>query len=289
MNMQKEQKRRVEVVPYDSRWPAMFEAEKDVLASILGDGCIAIHHVGSTSVPGLAAKPYIDIVAVAKARNNAVEILQNAGYTYRGEWNIPLKCGFTKRNGRNVNLHMFFDEQHPEIELNLLFRDYLRTHTKTCEEYASLKMEILQDESSQERVGKLSFPVYTLRKREFIDDVLRKAGFNRLRVLKCLTETEWAKAIEFREKCFVKSGEAGLPQLEKDDPAQEHFVLYHGVDIIGYAHISLNPGKDTAAEIRILETSEEEANTWFLKVLTEWIKIHGYDGAHEFTKVHVSL
>jgi GrpB-like predicted nucleotidyltransferase (UPF0157 family) len=95
-------------------------------------------HVGSTSVSGLAAKPKIDIVAVAKDRKRAIIDSEKVGYAHRGEWNIPLKCGFTKRGATSVNLHLFFDEDHPGVELNLKFRDYLRAHSDVCAQYAAI-------------------------------------------------------------------------------------------------------------------------------------------------------
>jgi GrpB-like predicted nucleotidyltransferase (UPF0157 family) len=78
-----------------------------------------------------------------------------------------LKYGFTKRDNICVNLHVFFEEDHPEIELNLLFRDYLRAHLDARNEYATLKIKILQDESSQEKTGIL--PAYIIIKRSLID------------------------------------------------------------------------------------------------------------------------
>jgi GrpB-like predicted nucleotidyltransferase (UPF0157 family) len=92
----------IEVVPYDENWPKIFEAEKEMISAALGDNCVMIHHVGSTAVPELAAKPTIDIVAVAADRGIAIIDLEKVGYAHKGEWNIPLKCGFTKRGSINV-------------------------------------------------------------------------------------------------------------------------------------------------------------------------------------------
>lgn len=57
---------RITVVPYDPNWPNIFEAEATCIKKALADNCIALHHVGSTSVPGLAAKPKIDLIAVGR-------------------------------------------------------------------------------------------------------------------------------------------------------------------------------------------------------------------------------
>ena len=140
--------KKIEVVEYNPEWPMIFENEKIAILEALKDNCAAIHHVGSTSVPELIAKPKIDIIAVANNRTNAIKDLEKIGYSYDGEWNIPLQCGFAKRNGTYVNLHMFFELDHPEIELNLSFRDYLRTHTEAKIAYGNLKKEILCNEEN---------------------------------------------------------------------------------------------------------------------------------------------
>jgi GrpB-like predicted nucleotidyltransferase (UPF0157 family)/GNAT superfamily N-acetyltransferase len=273
----------IEVVPYNPHWPKMFEVEKAIISNALGNNCVAIHHIGSTAVPGLAAKPKIDIIAVAKDRKSAIENLEKAEYSYQGEWNIPLKCGFIKRGTINVNLHVFFDENHPEIDLNLRFCDYLRTHPDACREYGALKTEILQDNSAHEKVGKLSFPIYTIRKRKFIDDVINQTGFNRLRVLKCITDDEWNAAKLFRQKYFFDERGISDPyQWTFDNKSHEHFLLYQGTKIIGYAHIQLWP--ESRAALRIIMLFEEYRHknfgSYFLEIIEKWLKVHDYKSLH---------
>jgi GrpB-like predicted nucleotidyltransferase (UPF0157 family) len=225
---------KIEVAPYDPHWPELFESEKAILRPILTE----IHHVGSTSVPGLAAKPKIDIVAVAIDQNNFVSNLESVGYAYRGSWNVPLKYGFTKRGITDVNLHVFLDPDHPEIGLNLVFRDYLRTHPDVRDEYAAVKREILKAEDAQEKIN--GFPVYTIRKRDFIDGVIKAMRYNRLRVLKCITE---------KESSFIKNFQEGY----------EYFILYKGADIIGYA--AVRNGEVTEYHAPDTESSEYLLNT----------------------------
>jgi GrpB-like predicted nucleotidyltransferase (UPF0157 family) len=256
----------IEVISYDPNWPTMFETEKEIISAALGDNCVAIHHIGSTSVPGLAAKPKIDIVAVAKDRKKAIIDLEKVGYAHRGEWNIPLKCGFTKRGSVNANLHMFFDENHPEVELNLKFRDYLRDHPDVCDEYAALKIKILEDEDAHQKYEKSPLPIYTIRKRAFIDNIIKNTGFNRLRVLKCATENEWNAAKNFREKHTDHAIDTG--------PNHEHFVLYHGVEIIGYADIFIV--SESEAKLSVFENFDSEAIPYFLDIIKEWMGIHEY-------------
>ncbi len=221
----------IKVVVYNENWPLMFGSEKSKIQNVLKEDRIEIHHIGSTSVPGLAAKPKIDIIAIAKNRKDIIPKMKTIGYQYKGEWNIPFKYGFAKRGDLDVNLHMFFDKNHPEIELNLKFRDYLRTHSEAREAYKNIKYEILNDPNSHIKTGKLNVPIYTLRKREFIDSIIRKMGYNRLRVMKCLTDNEWQKAELF---CNHK-----IKNEERMGENLEYFLLYKGVDIISCAKIDI--------------------------------------------------
>ena len=257
--------KKIAIVPYDSSWPKLFEKEKAVICGALGENCVAIHHIGSTSIPGVYSKPKIDIVAVAKNRNLAISDMKKVGYEYRGEWNIPLKCGFTKRDSVNidVNLHMYFDENHPEIELNLAFRDYLRYHSDARDKYSAIKKAILADDESHQRIGKLSFPVYTIRKRVFIDNILQIIGYNRQRVLKCLTEEECEVANKLRAR-----NSRGPTNF--DDKNHEHFVLYRGVKIIGYSDINVAAG----FSYEIYTDNDKEGESFLEKIVTQWIAVH---------------
>ncbi|MDR0340210.1 MAG: GNAT family N-acetyltransferase [Puniceicoccales bacterium] len=270
----------ISIVPYDENWPALFETERSIIANALGDNCIAIHHIGSTAVLGLAAKPKIDIIAVAKDRTSAIGGLEVAGYVHRGEWNIPLKCGFSKMGTPDVNLHLFFDKNHPEIELNLLFRDHLRANRDCRDAYAALKMEILKDETSHQRVGKNAFPLYTLRKGTFIKAIAKELGFNRLRILKCTTDDEWNAVKILRQGTFFdKPGVADPHFWTFDHPEHEHFVLYHGVKIVGCAQIQFR-AKTADALLRTIAITEESRGqgfgSEFLRNIEEWLKVHNY-------------
>ena len=126
------------VLPYNPDWPKIFEAESQKIKNALGDNCVAIHHIGSTSVPGLSAKPVIDMIGVIKDPEKAIQQLESLGFKYKDEYNIPMRLYFNRSEGIDTNLHVY-QEGHPEIELNLLFRDYLRDHPKVREEYAKFK------------------------------------------------------------------------------------------------------------------------------------------------------
>lgn len=136
---------------YSPTWPAEFAAEADRLRALLGNELVAVHHIGSTSVPGLASKPVIDLLPAVRQ----IELLDErtpalvvAGYRVWGEYGIPgrrfyTKDQFTKDNDacRTHNVH-FFAEGSPEIERHLAFAAYLRNHDDVRREYEALKRQI---------------------------------------------------------------------------------------------------------------------------------------------------
>jgi GrpB-like predicted nucleotidyltransferase (UPF0157 family) len=130
---------------YSPAWPTEFEREAEKLRALLGEELLHTHHIGSTSVPGLAAKPIIDLLPIVRdigQMDAAAERFGAAGYKIWGEYGIPGRRFFTKdRDGlRTHNLH-FFQAGFPEIERHLSFVAYLRAHPAICDEYAALKRE----------------------------------------------------------------------------------------------------------------------------------------------------
>jgi GrpB-like predicted nucleotidyltransferase (UPF0157 family) len=130
----------IEIVPYNPEWPKIYEQEAGPIQLALGKPCLAIHHFGSTSIPGLCAKPKIDILAVVRSFA-AIDAssLKKIGFENRGEV-IPTGRYFVKDSPR-IHLHLF-EEGNPLIARNLLFCDYLRTHPEDREAYAALKMKL---------------------------------------------------------------------------------------------------------------------------------------------------
>lgn len=274
--------KKIEVVPYSEEWPRLYQAEVQAIAAVLGDNLVSIHHIGSTSVPGLAAKPKIDIVAEVKDGESTIDALRHAGYEYKGEWNIPFKFGYAKRDGVSVNLHVY-EEGHPEVELNLRFRDFLRKNDAVRDEYASVKATLLQDETSFEKKKGQRFSGYNLGKDEFISQALKKAGFDRLRFLKCTHHNEWKAARDLRQKYFF-----GLASLDDpytwtfDHKDHEHFVLYKGMDIIGYAHVQFWPEDRAAIRILVIDEAErgQSKGSLFLGLVEKWLAKSGVRSVH---------
>jgi len=162
----------IEIADYDPAWPGAYERERAAIAGALGDLVFAIEHVGSTSVPGLGAKPIIDImVGLRELADHARSVppLQAIGYLHKGEHGIPERHYFRKpvRGPRTHQIHMV--EQGRDFWLrHLLFRDYLRRHPEEAAAYQRLKVGLAA------RFG-TDVEAYTEAKTEFIQSALAKA------------------------------------------------------------------------------------------------------------------
>ena len=132
----------VEVVPYNPSWPTQFEAEAQALRTLLGGGIENIHHIGSTSVPGLAAKPIIDIILEVNEIStlDAMKMkFENLGYEVMGEYGIPRRRYFRKGGARRTHHIHAFASGDNHVARHLAFRDYLRAHPTVAKEYAEVK------------------------------------------------------------------------------------------------------------------------------------------------------
>lgn len=137
-------KRRIVVVPYDPRWADLFAQERAAIVQACGCRVSAVHHIGSTAVPGLAAKPIIDIRAVLQEPEDGVlciKPLGRLGYGFRCANGIDGRYYFTKGNPRSRHLHMY-PSDHPEVGRHLRFRDYLRSDPDAAAAYADLKLRL---------------------------------------------------------------------------------------------------------------------------------------------------
>ncbi|MCL4827001.1 MAG: GNAT family N-acetyltransferase [Caldilinea sp.] len=138
----------VEVVPYDPDWRQRFETEAAAVRAALGDALLGVEHIGSTSVPGLPAKPIIDMMPLVRdvrEVDRRISAMAAAGYTPRGEFGLPGRRYFVKgpAHARLVHCHIYAADN-PEVERHLAFRNYLRTHPAERDAYAQLKMQLAQ-------------------------------------------------------------------------------------------------------------------------------------------------
>ncbi|MCO7225685.1 GrpB family protein [Pleionea sp. CnH1-48] len=137
--------RRVIVKEFDDRWPAMFKDEKQRIFSALGtQNILAIHHIGSTSVPGLSAKPIIDIlmeVACLNRLDNSSDKIAALGYICKGEYGLKGRRYFYRGNEKRTHHLHTYQQGDVSIKRHLAFRDYLLAHKDVCQRYAEIKRE----------------------------------------------------------------------------------------------------------------------------------------------------
>lgn len=160
---------------YDPRLPILYEEEKVKILSVVERKVVAIEHIGSTAVPGLGAKPIIDIMIAIRHLadvESCVQPLQCINYEYMGEYGIPGRYLFRKPPGsllsvtRTHNLHMV--EQGSDFwERHLLFRDFLRVHPEVAKQYYELKKELATKYGSDR-------DAYSEAKTSFIESVIDK-------------------------------------------------------------------------------------------------------------------
>ena len=161
------------VLPYDPNWKTEFERIRDYLLEQIGDLVLEIKHVGSTSVPGLCAKPIIDIVAVMDSYDVFPEIiarLEKVGFEHRGDQGIKEREVFKRLIPDDfMDYHFYvYPKDSEENRHQTIFRNALLNNKDIADEYGKLKMRLI-DEVNGDRVR------YTDSKTDFIEGVISKA------------------------------------------------------------------------------------------------------------------
>ena len=131
----------VRIAEYDSRWPVLFHNEQLRILERCGSLGLKMEHVGGTSIPGMCAKPVVDIAAARRPEVSAADCiaaLREAGYEHRGQRGVPGREFFSRGQPRQYHLHLVEDEGTLWREY-LAFRDYLRAHAETARSLADLK------------------------------------------------------------------------------------------------------------------------------------------------------
>jgi GrpB-like predicted nucleotidyltransferase (UPF0157 family) len=134
------------LVDYDPEWPRRFQREEERIRAALGPDVLQLEHAGSTSVPGLAAKPIIDIILVVPDSTDEgayVPALEAAGYVLRIREPDWYEHRMFRERDTNVNLHVF-SARCEEVEKMLIFRDWLRENQADRELYERTKRELVQ-------------------------------------------------------------------------------------------------------------------------------------------------
>ena len=167
----------IQISAYDESWPDAFLNEKAEISKALNDHeVLAIEHFGSTAIPGLAAKPIIDILvavpALADARRSFVPILQGLEYVFWEDNPKTDRLFFVKGMppyGERRTHHLHVAERPSEMWSRLKFRDYLRTHDDERDAYAGLKWDLAAKYSNDREA-------YTAAKSEFVARIMRLAA-----------------------------------------------------------------------------------------------------------------
>jgi GrpB-like predicted nucleotidyltransferase (UPF0157 family) len=161
----------ITIAEYDPQWPEQFRRIERELRSALGELAVAVEHVGSTSVPGLAAKPIIDVNVVIDspaALPTVIDRLAAAGYQHRGDLGIVGRDAFKAPPGEPQRHVYVCARDATALHEQLAFRDFLRESPQAAEAYAALKREIAAS-CNGDRTA------YTERKTEFVRDALSQA------------------------------------------------------------------------------------------------------------------
>jgi GrpB-like predicted nucleotidyltransferase (UPF0157 family) len=158
------------VSEYDPAWPRAFARIRSRIAPVLAGVAIAIEHVGSTSVPGLSAKPIVDIDVIVRADGvaAAIERLASLGYEHQGDLGVPQREAFRHAHAPAHHLYVCV-EGRPHLLNHLAFRDALRADSELAREYGNLKRELAR-----------RFPndidAYVAGKTAFVTSVLERTG-----------------------------------------------------------------------------------------------------------------
>jgi GrpB-like predicted nucleotidyltransferase (UPF0157 family) len=169
-------KRPVMIVDYDPQWPIIFEEEKAKILGVIGHKVVAIEHIGSTSVPGLGAKPIIDMIAgvrdLAEAKECVSLLQQHLGYIDitpepgHSEWFYCIGNKMKPEETNTIHLHLVKHNSN-HWKKHLLFRDFLRANPDAAQQYFNLKKE-LAEKCGTDREA------YTDGKKSFVDSVIHQ-------------------------------------------------------------------------------------------------------------------
>lgn len=166
--------RTVEVVPHDPSWHESFEHESKRLIHALADSIVAIHHMGSTAIPDIYAKPIIDILVEVRDMVKVDEQssrMKTLGYEAMGEFGIPGRRYFRKSNPVGIRTHHIhlFNAGSDQVKRHLAFRDYLIAHPEEAQRYSDLKRRLAREHPN-------NIDNYMEGKDGFIREIDRKAA-----------------------------------------------------------------------------------------------------------------
>lgn len=250
-------------------WPKIFEIAADEITNHLQGHVLAVHHVGSTAVVGMDAKDDIDILCIVDDLTASLK-LQEIGYIFKGELNIPLRYYFSKNTVKyKVNLHVCMTG-HNFIKLQLCFRDYLRNHKNDRLSYTQLKHEIVKSPNAHIKSSHSHFVGYTYAKNVLIKNILKKAGFDEYIMNLCAHDEEWQSYDNIIEMCKGKI----IKHAQKHNKYR-HLILYKGIKIIAAAYITGFDNKNFNYKIYIPSKMTDSSDIYrsFEKNIQDYISL----------------
>lgn len=265
--------KKIEVTEHNPEWSLWFKEEAAKLKSSLGNNCVNIYHIGSTAVPGIYAKPKIDIIAEVISLSESHLPLQKIDYEFRSEFNIPMRHFFRKNDPHDINLHLY-EKDNPDIELNILFRDFLINSSEAKAEYNQLKRSLLKKNKSHVKENSI-FNGYTLGKDAFIRKILDKSGYNGLSFRFCTHHAEWNAYHDIARDLFKEYDISyNLNHPNFSDRDYYHFTLSRGTKIVAIAELKWE--SKTKPSIKYVYSINPQNRTNLEKhlrnLITRWIE-----------------
>ena len=144
------EKRDIKIVEYNPTWPKKFQEHAEIIRTALGSTALKIEHIGSTSVPGLAAKPIIDILVVVPNSSDEdayLTQLESAGYVLRVREPDFYEHRMMRTPEKDVHIHIYSPDS-PEVERYLLLRDELQSNPEALTRYEAVKRELAENDWS---------------------------------------------------------------------------------------------------------------------------------------------
>lgn len=256
---------------YNPDWSNYFREEANCLQSIFQDELLVIHHVGSTSIPGLAAKPIIDIIPVVKDIVK-VDFFNNEmirlGYEVKGEYGMLFRRFFQKRTAeKSFNIHMY-EPDNAEIPRLLLFKNYLIENPLEKKRYADLKRLLAKKHSN-------NIIAYCEEKSDFINRIDNLSGFKGVRIVQVLTEEEHKQYHRIaQEEIYDKIGIEYDSNHSDLSPLENwRFVLRKDTDIVGALHIESLENQDCVLRQLAIkaEFQKQGLGSHFLVKIERWL------------------
>ncbi|WP_150466109.1 GrpB family protein [Francisella sp. SYW-2] len=240
--------KKVEVIlkPHNKEWKDIFQIEAEKISDALGDNCIEIHHIGSTSIPGIYAKPIIDIMPIVRDLGEVDQYnlnMENIGYATKGECGFFMRRYFVKENAFHVHI---FEQGNSEIDRHLKFKNWIINNLDDKNAYQKLKQQLATK-------YKYNLTAYAIAKTDFVSKIEEKSGWHGIRVCQAFTEDEWIEIKELHKKLNTGVQENNI----QNNNENMHLLLFKQNQVIGYIHIKLQ----TDNPINIVYIDKQYENT----------------------------